>query len=61
MNRSSVPLMVACFLFPTRVGMNRKWSSAARRDGTVPHASGDEPFATGAPEKLSGCSPREWG
>ena len=48
-------------MFPTRVGMDRRYPSPRRGSFDVPHASGDGPIAPRCSRWWKRCSPREWG
>src|SRR5438445_634603 len=48
-------------VFPTRVGMDRRWPASGTCSGCVPHARGDGPPIETTGGVGYGCSPRAWG
>ena len=48
-------------VFPTGVGMDRRWGPGRRRPERVPHGRGDGPPPSRLAELRRWCSPRAWG
>ena len=48
-------------VFPTYVGMNRRYKMYIDAQNRVPHIRGDEPVEYGTAFYLGMCSPHTWG
>ena len=48
-------------VFPTGVGMNRRYVTCVSVPACVPHGCGDEPSIDTTAERSGSCSPRVWG
>src|SRR5438552_777370 len=48
-------------VFPTCVGVNRRWPQCRGGRRRLPHVRGGEPPGNGLPDRAAGASPSAWG